>query len=332
MADAGAAGVNAAERARGGGRHGAVVAFLLRYGIVLALLLLAAFFAWRSPVFLTDDNLLQILLQASVNTIVALGMTFVIITAGIDLSVGSTAALAGMVSAIAMKTGVLGAVLPWPVAVALGVLVGVVIGLANGLLITSLRITPFIVTLGMLSVVRGLTLIVSEGRPVFGFPEGFNAIAGRVGPVPTPALIAGALAVAAWFLLRFTRLGEYTYAIGGNEEATRLAGVAVDRSKVTVYVLCSSLAAVAGIVLTARLRNAEPNMATGYELDAIAATVMGGTSLFGGEGGVVGTVIGALIIATLRNGLTLLNVQSYYQPVAIGLVIILAVALDRFRQ
>jgi len=333
MADAGAAGANTAERARaGGGRHGAVVAFLLRYGIVLALLLLAAFFAWRSPVFLTDDNLLQILLQASVNTIVALGLTFVIITAGIDLSVGSTAALAGMVSAIAMKTGVFGTVLPWPAAVLLGLLVGVAIGLTNGLLITSLRITPFIVTLGMLSVVRGLTLIVSEGRPVFGFPEGFNAIAGRLGPVPVPVVIAAALTLVAWFLLRFTRLGEYTYAIGGNEEATRLAGVPVDRYKIAVYVLCSTLAAVGGIVLTARLRTAEPNAATGYELDAIAATVMGGTSLFGGEGGVVGTVIGALIIATLRNGLNLLNVQAYYQQLAIGLVIILAVALDRFRQ
>ncbi|HYO31063.1 MAG TPA: ABC transporter permease [Thermomicrobiales bacterium] len=333
MADAGAAGANATERVLGsGGRRSAATAFLLRYGIVLALLALAAFFAWRSPVFLTNDNLLQVLLQASVNSIVALGMTFVIITAGIDLSVGSTAALAGMVAATAMKTGLLGTVLPWPVAVLAGLLVGVLVGLANGLLITSLRITPFIVTLGTLSVVRGLTLIFSEGRPVFGFPDQFNAIAGRIGPVPVPVLIAAALTLVAWFLLRFTRLGEYTYAIGGNEEATRLAGVPVTRYKVAVYTLCSTLAAVAGIVLTARLRTAEPNAASGYELDAIAATVMGGTSLFGGEGGVVGTIIGALIIATLRNGLNLLNVQAYYQQLAIGLVIILAVALDRFRQ
>jgi ribose/xylose/arabinose/galactoside ABC-type transport system permease subunit len=305
--------------------------FLLRYGIVLALLALGAFFAWRSPVFLTDDNLLQVLLQASVNTIVALGMTFVIITAGIDLAVGSTAALAGMVAATAMKTGFLGVVLPWPAAVAVGIGVGLGVGLANGLLITGLKITPFIVTLGTLSVVRGLTLIYSEGRPVFGFPEGFNAIAGRIGPLPTPVLIAAVLTLLSWLVLRFTRLGEYTYAIGGNEEATRLAGVPVDRYKGAVYVLSGAFAATAGIVLTARLRTAEPNAASGYELDAIAATVMGGTSLFGGEGGVVGTVIGALIIATLRNGLNLLNVQAYYQQLAIGLVIILAVALDRFR-
>ncbi len=196
--------------------------FLLRYGIVLALIALGAFFAWRSPVFLTTANLSQVLLQASVNTIVALGMTFVIITSGIDLSVGSTAALAGMVAATAMKTGLplIGVVVPWPVAVGVGLLVGLIVGLGNGLLITRLRITPFIVTLGSLSVIRGLVLIYSEGRPVFGFPEGFNAIAAKTGPFPTPVLIAAALTLISWFILRFTRLGEYTYAIGGNEEAT----------------------------------------------------------------------------------------------------------------
>ena len=317
-----------------GRRRGALAQFLLRYGIVLALVALAAFFAWRSPVFLTGSNLLQVLLQASVNTIVALGMTFVIITAGIDLSVGSTAAFAGMVAATTMKTGLplAGIAAPWQAAVLVGILVGVLVGLTNGLLITSLRITPFIVTLGTLSVIRGLTLIYSEGRPVFGFPEGFNSLAGTIGPVPAPAVIAAVLAAVSALVLRFTRLGEYTYAIGGNEEAARLSGVPVNRYKVAIYILCGAFAATAGIVLTARLRVAEPNAATGYELDAIAATVMGGTSLFGGEGTVIGTVIGALIIATLRNGLNLLNVQAYYQQLAIGLVIILAVALDRFRQ
>jgi ribose/xylose/arabinose/galactoside ABC-type transport system permease subunit len=315
-------------------RRGELIQFLLRYGIVFALIALVAVFAWRSPVFLTSANLLQVLLQASVNTIVALGMTFVIITAGIDLSVGSTAALAGMAAAMAMKAGLplVGIAAPWPMAVFVGILSGVLIGLLNGLLITSLRITPFIVTLGMLSVVRGLTLIISEGRPIFGFPEGFNDLAGTVGPIPAPAIIAAALAVISALVLRYTRLGEYTYAIGGNEEATRLSGVPVDRYKIAIYTLCGAFAATAGVVLTARLRVAEPNAATGYELDAIAATVMGGTSLFGGEGTVIGTVIGALIIATLRNGLNLLNVQAYYQQLAIGLVIILAVALDRFRQ
>ncbi|MBA2596355.1 MAG: ABC transporter permease [Chloroflexota bacterium] len=316
------------------GRRSRLTQFLLRYGIVLALVALGAVFAWRSPVFLTSENLLQVLLQASVNIIVALGMTFVIITAGIDLSVGSTAALSGMVAATTMSTGlpIVGIAVSWPVAVLVGLLTGVLVGFASGVIVTSLRITPFIVTLGMLSVVRGLTLIYSGGRPVFGFPEGFTNLAGTIGPVPTPAIIAGILAIISAFVLRFTRLGEYTYAIGGNEEAARLSGVPVDRYKIAIYTLCGAFAAVAGIVLTARLRVAEPNAASGYELDAIAATVMGGTSLFGGEGTVVGTVIGALIIATLRNGLNLLNVQAYYQQLAIGLVIILAVALDRFRQ
>ena len=181
---------------------------------MLALAALGAVFAWRSPVFLTDQNLLQVLLQAAVNTIVALGMTFVIITAGIDLSVGSTAALAGMIAAASMKTGLplAGVVVPWWAAIIVGVVVGILVGTANGLLITALRITPFIVTLGTLSVIRGLTLIYSEGRPIFGFPPQFNAIAGSLGPIPMPVVIAAALSAICWFILRFTRLGEYAYA------------------------------------------------------------------------------------------------------------------------
>ena len=295
---------------------------------MLALLLLCLVLSFLSPVFLTVDNLLQVLLQASINLLIALGMTFVILTAGIDLSAGSVAALAGLTAAGMMKAGLF-----WPLAIVAGLATGLVVGMINGLLISKLRITPFIVTLGMLSVVRGLALVASDGRPIFGFPEAFNqGIAGTLGPVPMPVIIAGVAALIAWFVLRHTRLGEYTYAIGGNEEATRLSGVNVDRYKIAIYMICSFSAALAGIVLTARLRAAEPIAATGYELDAIAATVMGGTSLMGGEGTVVGTIIGALIISTLRNGLNLLNVQSFYQQVAIGLVIILAVALDRFRR
>lgn len=304
------------------------VQFLLRYGIVIALIALGVTLTLLSDVFLTTDNIVQILLQASINLIVALGMTFVIISAGIDLSVGSTAALSGIVVADAMKRDV-----PWGLAIVIALLVGVAVGFANGLLVTKLRITPFIVTLGMLSVVRGLALIYSQGRPIFGFPKGFtNLIAGEIGPIPNPVLIAALLSAVSWFTLRYTRLGEYTYAIGGNEEATRLSGVNVDRYKIGLYVLCAVFAAAAGVVLTGRLRAAEPIAASQYELDAIAATVMGGTSLFGGEGGIIGTIIGALLISTLRNGLNLLNVQAYYQQLAIGLVIILAVALDRFRQ
>lgn len=301
---------------------------LLQYGIVLALVALGVALSFLSPVFLTTDNLIQVLLQASINTIIALGITFVIITAGIDLSVGSTAALAGMVAAKLMVAGTV-----WPMAVLVALIVGLVIGFINGFLITKLRITPFIVTLGMLSVVRGSALVYSDGRPVYGFPESFNQVfGGYLGPIPMPVVVAAIVALISWFVLRYTRLGEYTYAIGGNAEATRLSGVSVDRYTIIIYMICALFAALAGIVLTARLRAAEPIAASGYELNAIAATVMGGTSLFGGEGGVVGTIIGALIISTLLNGLNLLNVQSFYQQLAIGLVIILAVALDRFKQ
>lgn len=308
--------------------HNRFVQVLVDYGIVLALLILCVVLAFLSPVFLTVDNLLQVLLQASINLLIALGMTFVILTAGIDLSVGSVAAFAGITAGMLMKGGVF-----WPLAVIVGLVAGLAVGLINGWLISKLRITPFIVTLGMLSVVRGVTLVISDGRPVFGFPEAFiQTFAGTLGPVPMPVIIAGVAALISWFVLRHTRLGEYTYAMGGNEEATRLSGVNVNRYKIAIYMICAFFAALAGVVLTARLRAAEPIAATGYELDAIAATVMGGTSLMGGEGGVIGTIIGALIISTLRNGLNLLNVQSFYQQVAIGLVIILAVALDRYRR
>ncbi len=284
-------------------RRSRAVEVLLQYGTVLALIVMIIIMSFLSPVFLTVGNMLQILLQAAINLLMALGMTFVILTAGIDLSVGSTAALAGLAVAALLKGG-----LPWPLAALAALGVGLIVGLINGSLIAIVRITPFIVTLGMLSVVGG-----------------------DVASIPMPAIIALVAALISWLVLRYTRLGEYTYAMGGNEEATRLSGVDVRKYKIAVYVICAVFAALAGVVLTARLGAAEPIAATGYELNAIAATVMGGTSLFGGEGGVGGTIIGALIIATLINGLNLMNVQAFYQQLAIGLVIILAVVLDRFR-
>jgi ribose transport system permease protein len=308
-------------------RRSRLVEALLQYGTVLALFVMVVIMSFLSPVFLTVSNLLQILLQAAINLLMALGMTFVILTAGIDLSVGSTAALAGLAVAALLKGG-----LPWPVAALLALGVGLVVGLINGWLIAVVRITPFIVTLGMLSVVRGAALVFSNGRPIFGYPAVFNqTLGGDVAGIPMPAIIALVAALISWLVLRYTRLGEYTYAMGGNEEATRLSGVNVRYYKIAVYVICAVFAALAGVVLTARLGAAEPIAASGYELNAIAATVMGGTSLFGGEGGVGGTIVGALIIATLINGLNLMNVQAFYQQLAIGLVIILAVVLDRFR-
>jgi ribose transport system permease protein len=192
---------------------------------------------------------------------------------------------------------------------------------------------PFIVTLGTMSIVRGLALIISEGRPIYGLPQSLlRAISGHVGPVPIPVIIATVVAIIAHFVLRYTTIGEYTIAIGGNEEAARLSGINVRRYKVYIYAISGLMCGLAGIILTARLSAAEPIAGVSYELDAIAATVMGGTSLVGGQGTIFGTVIGALLMSVLRNGLNLLNIQAYYQQVVIGAVIIIAVALDMLRK
>lgn len=301
---------------------------LERYGIVLALLALCAVLAFLSPYFLTVNNLINVLLQASINLIVAIGMTFVITSAGIDLSVGSIVALAGILMAQAMNggTGLL-------IAVILALLIGSVAGVGNGLLVTRLRLPPFIVTLGTMSIYRGLALIMSDGRPVYGLPQQqLRVISGYIGPVPIPVIIAIIVAVIAYFVLHHTTIGEYTIAIGGNEEAANLSGVSVKRFKVIIYSISGLMCGLAGVILTARLSAAEPIAGMLYELDAIAATVIGGTSLMGGQGSIFGTVIGALLMSVLRNGLNLLNIQSYYQQVAIGSVIILAVALDMLRK
>jgi len=299
-----------------------------RYGIILALIILAVALSFLSPYFLTINNLFNVLLQASINLIVAVGMTFVITSAGIDLSVGSIVALAGMVMADAMskKMGL-------PIAVGLALVVGTLSGCLNGILITRLRLPPFIVTLGTMSILRGLALIYNQGRPIYGLPQAeLQAISGYVGPIPIPVIIALSVAFLFHMVLHHTTIGEYTIAIGGNEEAARLSGINVTRYKVIIYGISGLMCGLAGIVLTARLSAAEPIAGMLYELDAIAATVMGGTSLMGGEGTIVGTIIGALIMSVLRNGLNLLNIQSYYQQVVIGVVIVLAVALDRLRK
>jgi ribose/xylose/arabinose/galactoside ABC-type transport system permease subunit len=300
-----------------------------RYGILLALLVLCIGLALASPYFLTLPNFLNVLLQASINLVVAIGMTFVIISAGIDLSVGSILALAGVVMALLMKNHVGGL----PVAVLGALAVGVAVGASNGLLITRLRLPPFIATLGTMSIVRGLALIVSDGKPVYGLPQSeLRIISGYVGPVPMPVIIAIVVAIIAHFVLRNTIVGEYTVAIGGNEEAARLSGINTRNFKVLIYAISGLMCGIAAVILTSRLSAAEPIAGTGYELDAIAATVMGGTSLMGGQGTIFGTVIGALLMSVLRNGLNLLNYQSYYQLVAIGVVIILAVSLDMLRK
>ena len=277
-----------------------------------------------TPHFLTVSNLLNVAQQATIIAIIAVGMTFVIITGGIDLSVGSVLAFAGVVMASALHSGV-----PFPLALLIGLGVGLLSGVVNGLLITIGRLPPFIATLGMMSVARGAALMFTEGRPISGFSEGFRSIAtGEILLIPAPVVIMIVVYLIAHFVLKRTKLGRYTYAIGGNEEAALLSGINVRLNKTMVYGIAGVLSGLAAILLTARLNSAQPIAGMSYELDAIAATVIGGTSLLGGEGTVLGTLIGALIMAVLRNGLNLLSVSSFFQQVVIGSVIIFAVLID----
>ena len=295
-----------------------------RFGTLIGLLLLCLVLWILTPHFLTVSNLLNIVQQTSINAIVAAGMTFVIISGGIDLSVGSIVALSGVTLGALLQGGQ-----PALVAIPVALAAGIGCGLLNGLLISLGRLPPFIVTLGMMSVARGAALVFTEGRPVSGFGEGFRWLAtGSVGFVPAPVLVMLIVYAIAHLVLTRTTFGRYVYAIGGNEEATRLSGVAVGFHKTAVYCVAGLMSAIAAVVLTARLNSAQPIAGMMYELDAIAATVIGGTSLLGGEGSLGGTLIGALIMGVLRNGLNLLGVSSFLQQIVIGVVIVVAVLVD----
>ena len=295
-----------------------------RFGTLIGLLLLCAVLWALTPHFLTLSNLLNVVQQTSINAIVAAGMTFVIISGGIDLSVGSIVALSGVALGTLLQGGY-----PPAVALAAALAAGIACGLLNGAFVSIGRLPPFIATLGMMSVARGAALVFTEGRPVSGFDEGFRWLAtGSVGFVPAPVLVMLIVYVVAHFVLTRTTFGRYVYAIGGNEEATRLSGIAVRFHKTAVYGVSGLMSAVAAIVLTARLNSAQPIAGMMYELDAIAATVIGGTSLMGGEGSLGGTLIGALIMGVLRNGLNLLGVSSFLQQIVIGGVIVGAVLVD----
>ncbi len=294
------------------------------FGTLVGLLVLCVALWIASPHFLTAANLLNVVEQSAIIGIIAVGMTFVIITAGIDLSVGSLVALSGIAFGTAAHQGV-----PLPLAAGIGLGTGMVCGTLNGLLITIGRLPPFIATLGMMSMARGAALMLSDGRPISGYPEGFRLLAtGNALGIPVPVLLMLALYGTAHFLLRRTTFGRYTYAIGGNEEAATLSGINVRLNKTLVYSLSGLLSAVTALLLVARLNSAQPIAGMMYELDAIAAVVIGGASLMGGAGSVVGTLIGSLIMAVLRNGLNLLGVPSYVQQVAIGAVIVIAVLVD----
>lgn len=297
-------------------------------GIIIGFLVLCAVFAWLNPAFIRVDNLLDIALQSSITAVLAIGMTLVIITAGIDLSVGSVLALSAYLTADLMARGV-----AVPLAILAGLGCGLLAGALNGVLITKGQLPPFIVTLGTMSLLRGVVLIYSQGAPVYGVPPEFKAlIAGRVLGVPIPVLIAGVIAMLAWLTLQYTPFGQQVIAIGGNEEAARLSGINVQRRLISVYMISGLLSGVGALILTARLGAAEPISGVGYELNAIAAAVMGGASLAGGQGSILGAVIGALIMGALQNGLTLNNVPSFYQQVAVGAVIIVAVFVDQWRR
>lgn len=300
---------------------------LIDYGIYIAFVVLCVALALASPVFATPENLFNVALQSSINALLAFGMTFVILTAGIDLSVGSLVAVAGAIGGGLMVGGV-----AWPAAMLAGLIAGTLLGLANGVAVTSFRIPPFIATLAMLSIGRGLTQLYTGGRPFTGLDPTFNELGqGSLGPIPVPVLIMLVAVSVSWIALRYTVFGRDVYAVGSNPEAARLAGVQVTRVLLGVYAISGFLSALGGLVLTARLSSAQPTAGLGFELDAIAAVVVGGTSLAGGEGSILRTLVGALIIGVLNNGLNLLNVDPFIQPVVKGAVILIAVGLDRLK-
>jgi len=300
---------------------------LKNYGILFAFVLVCVILAFLSPVFLRWNNILNIIRQSSIFGIMAVGMTFVILTGGIDLSVGSILAVSG-----ALAAGLLKADAGLPSVILAALAMGAALGLANGLIITVGRITPFVATLGMMSIARSLTLIYLNGYPISGFNPQFRFIGGGdLLGVPIPTVVFHLAVLLAAIILSDTRLGRYTYAIGGNEETVRLSGIQTHFYKTMVYVISGVTSAVSAILLISRLNSAEPVAGMGYELDVIAAVVIGGTSLNGGRGGVWGTLVGALLIAVINNGMVLLGISPYFQQLVKGLIILGAVLLDRLR-
>jgi ribose transport system permease protein len=298
---------------------------LSRYGLLWALGFLILALSLLSPYFLSTANLLNVLRQVSINAILALGMTVVILKGGIDLSVGSLLALAGALAAGFALSG-----LPPLLAMGLGVGIAVALGTLQGLLVAYAGLPPFIVTLAGLTAFRGLTLVYTDGRPITGLPDPFLFLGnGTLLGIPVPVMVMLSFLLLTHLLLQNTALGRYLYAVGGNEEAARLSGVPVARIKVFAYAYSGLAAGLAALVLTGRLNSAQPTAGTGFELDAIAAAVVGGTSLAGGRGTAWGTFLGALIIGVLNNGMNLLNVSSFYQLIAKGAVIVLALLVDR---
>ncbi|TCG06563.1 ribose ABC transporter permease [Paraburkholderia steynii] len=302
-------------------------ATLQKLGPFIALLVIAVGLSIVSHNFLTVDNLLNVMRQASINALIAFGMTLVILLGGIDLSAGSVLALSSVIIASLLTSG-----MPAGLATLAGLVAGGLMGLVNGLVISKGKVAPFIATLGSMTVLRGLALVLSNGSPLSSFNSDFFSLLGGgyiARLVPIPVMLMLVMFAIFWVLLRKTVFGRHIYATGGNAESAKLSGVKVDRIQLYVYTISGVMAALAGVVLTSRLNSAQPTAGTGYELDAIAAVVLGGTSLTGGRGWIFGTLVGALLIGVLNNGLNLLDVSSFYQQVIKGGVILLAVLIDR---
>jgi ribose transport system permease protein len=315
-------------RDKGGGGKRNLLALYQRLGMALVLVVLVVLMSLIAPNFFTVTNLFEVARQVSVNAILAAGVTFVIITAGIDLSVGSVLGLSAMV---ALLVSLMGA--PALLAVVAAVLAGALIGLINGVLVAGLGLASFIVTLAALTYVRGLVYVGTGGSALTPPEVGFTVLGqGSIGPVPVPVIIMILVFAVGWFLLNRTVFGLRVFAVGGNEEAARLSGIPVQRVLTWVYVISGACAGIAGVILAARLQSAVPDLGVAYELNAIAAVVLGGTSLMGGRGSLSGTLVGAMIIGVLANGLVLMNVQSFYQLIIQGVVIVLAVLIDRLRR
>jgi ribose transport system permease protein len=301
-----------------------------RFASFLSLILMAVVLSILSPYFLTFENIFAIGLQMSVIAIMAIGQMMIIIAAGIDLSVGSVLALSGVVCTSLLAKG-----FPVITSVTAGIGVGVFCGMVNGILISRGRIPPFIATLGMMGMARGAALIISGGAGIqlLKLPESFTYLGGgRLwNVVPFPVVLTVILALAGFVILKYTRMGRYTYAIGSNAEAVRLSGVNISRYLTMIYTFCGLLCGLAGVILASRLRSGQPTAGTGWELDVIAACVIGGASLSGGEGTILGAIIGALIMGVLRNGCNLLDISAFWQQVAIGAIIVAAVFIDQYR-
>jgi len=300
-----------------------------RIGILLAFIVVCILFGILTPVFFNPLNILNVIRQVSIIGVIAVGMTFVILLGGIDLSVGSVVAFTGIIAAgFQVKWG--GSLF---LSIVIPLLVGGGIGFLNGFISTKGGLHPFIVTLGTMSIFRGATLLVAKGRPISGMSKSFRFIgAGMIGPIPFPVILFLGSVIIAAIILRRTVFGRYIYAIGGNEEAALLSGIRVDRYKVSAFTILGFLSALSGLILTSRLNSGELVAGEGYELDVIASVVIGGTSMMGGEGGVYGTLIGALLIGVISNGLNLLGVQPYWQMIVRGSIIILAVLMDKMKR